>query len=68
MANHKTGAQRHNDKMDKIFSYYKEHNVSSKDGKSTYDNRYYEENNKGQVVKLQGDKRKMAGKMRRTYK
>lgn len=51
MANYKTGAERYNDRKDKIFSEAKEHRVWAKDGKSSYDKRYWRENKKGVIVK-----------------
>ncbi len=45
------GAVRYNNKMDKIFAYYKLHSVSTKDGKSSYDTRYWKENKNGEIVK-----------------
>ncbi len=58
MANHTTGSQRYNGRMDKIFKSATEHNVSTKDGKSSYDKRYWKENKKGAIVKALGKAKK----------
>ena len=60
MANYKTGSQRYNDKMDKIMSHWREHSVSTKSGKETYDKRFYRENKKGEVVKAKTEALKRA--------
>lgn len=52
MANHKTGSQRYNDRMDKIFNKAKATMASTKDGKKTYDTRYWKEDKKGAIVKV----------------
>jgi len=50
-----TKSARHNRDMDRIFAYHKEHSVPSKNGKTSYDTRYWRETKKGEIVKRMKD-------------